>query len=85
MPLGRPKLPASPGCAGRCAPRSPGTRPTARRGGKPRTCARWGSAWGALLIEKQARSPDAVTDMGLRAALAAALAAELHVLTADER
>ena len=42
-----------------------------------------GERLAALLVEKQTQAPDAVTDVGLRAALAAALAAELDALTDD--
>ena len=38
----------------------------------------------ALLIEKQTHGPDPVADMELRAAMAAALAAELDALTDGE-
>lgn len=42
-----------------------------------------GERLAALLIEKQTHAPDPVADMELRAAMAAALAAELDALTAE--
>ena len=43
-----------------------------------------GERLAALLVEKQTHAPDPVAGMGLRAALAAALAAELGALAADD-